>query len=170
MKTTFSSSTELSVFSRTNHEQEILLERFVRILMKHGDKSMARRTLQKALRIAKHLVLPASSICPSTTEFLEQVILHVRPSVEVRRVRVAGTVYQTPSIVPGYRQDTLAFRWLIEGGRQRHHGGGYNKGFSAGLGQELADAWNKQGYARKKRDDLHRLAEANRAYAHYRWW
>lgn len=150
--------------------QSLVLERFTSILMRHGHKAQARKVLHQALTLGRSLVRSSLNQSPSAQEFLAQAVGHVRPSLEVRRVRVAGTVYQTPAIVPGRRQDTLAFRWLIEGARQRGKGGRYKKGFAAGLGYELADAWNKQGHARKKRDDLHRLAEANRAYAHYRWW
>ena len=95
-------------------------------------------------------------------------IENVKPSIEVKRVRIAGTTYQVPAVISRKRQETLAIRWIIEAARKRKQNS--NKTFSECLAQELWEAYNKQGQARQKRDELHKMAESNRAYIRYRWW
>jgi ribosomal protein S7 len=99
---------------------------------------------------------------------LYSIIQNVKPSIEVRKVRVARNRYQVPAIIPKKRQETLAIRWIIESGRKRKQN--TNKEFSECLAQEFVDSFNKQGQARQKRDDLHKTAESNRAFLRYRWW
>lgn len=147
-----------------------LTERFACLLMRHGHKAKARTLLSRGMRIAKRILKERGQDNVQGKQILAQAIEHTRPSIEVRRVRVAGTMYQTPAIIPEHRQERMAIRWIREGALLRAKGGSYKEGFAAGLGVELADAWGKQGHARKKRDELHKVAEANRAYAHYRWW
>ena len=103
-----------------------------------------------------------------TLELLLEAINNVKPSLEVRRVRIAATTYTVPAVIQKGRQDTLAIRWLLEGAKRRRKRGGLS--FSQSLTQELVDAYNKQGHALQKRDQLHALAESNRAYVRYRWW
>ncbi len=89
---------------------------------------------------------------------------NVRPTVEVKSRRVGGATYQVPVEIPTYRQDALAIRWIIGGARGR-------KGteMAQALAYELSDAFKGEGGAVRKRDEVHRMAEANRAFAHYRW-
>jgi len=93
-----------------------------------------------------------------------KVMENVKPLLEVRSRRVGGATYQVPVEIPSYRQEALAMRWLINFARTK-------KGVPMGkaLAQEFVDAYNDQGNAIKKRDDVHRMAEANRAFAHFRW-
>jgi small subunit ribosomal protein S7 len=100
----------------------------------------------------------------SEVEVLAKLMENVRPILEVRSRRVGGATYQIPVEVPQHRQDALAMRWLIGFARGR-------KGtpMAKALAQEFADAYNNQGNAIKKREDTHKMAEANRAFAHYRW-
>ena len=103
-----------------------------------------------------------------TLGLLMEAINNVKPSLEVRRVRIAATTYTVPAVIQKGRQDTLAIRWLLEGAKRRRKRGSLS--FSQSLTQELVDAFNKQGHALQKRDQLHALAESNRAYVRYRWW
>ena len=97
-------------------------------------------------------------------EVFEQAIRNVTPAVEVKPRRVGGSTYQVPVEVPADRALSLAMRWLLENARKR---GGHS--MAEKLAGELLDAANNQGASIKKRDDTHRMAEANRAFAHYRW-
>lgn len=99
---------------------------------------------------------------------LYQAIENIKPSLEVRKVRIAGTTYLVPAIIAKTRQETLAIKWIIESARKRKRTG--NSSFAECLANEIVDAFFKQGQARQKRDELHKLAEANRAYTRYRWW
>jgi ribosomal protein S7 len=104
----------------------------------------------------------------SFNQLVVQAIDNVKPNLEVRKVRIAGTTYLVPAIIPKKRQQTLAIKWLVESARSRKRG--TNGSFAESLANELIDAFMKQGQARQKRDDLHKLAEVNRAYTRYRWW
>lgn len=105
---------------------------------------------------------------PPFENVILQAIDNVKPSLEVRKVRIAGTTYLVPAIIPKTRQQTLAIKWIIEAARKKKRK--TNLPFSECLASEAIDAFFKQGQARQKRDDLHKLAEANRAYTRYRWW
>ena len=104
----------------------------------------------------------------SVLHILSQAVENVTPSLEVRKVRVSGTLYLVPAILSKKRQQTTAIRWIIESARKKQSNSILC--FSECLADEIYDAFKKQGYARQKRDELHRLAEANRAYIRYRWW
>ncbi len=93
---------------------------------------------------------------------------NVKPNLEIRRVRVSGLTYQVPSLLSKEKQNALAIKWIIVSAKERKLQS--KESFSKCLSQEIIDAFNKQGQARNKRDELHRLAEANRAYIRYRWW
>jgi len=93
-----------------------------------------------------------------------QAVENVKPLVEVKSRRVGGSNYQVPIEVRPLRREALAFRWLLDAARSRPE-----KTMSVRLGGELLDAYNKQGSAVRKREDTHRMAEANKAFAHYRW-
>ena len=131
---------------------------FINRVMKSGKKSTARRLVYDALALIEERTgkLPL--------ETFEQAIQNVTPMVEVKPRRVGGSTYQVPVEVNPYRRTTLAMRWLLDAARKR---GGL--GFAEKLASELMDAANNQGAAIKKKEDTHRMAEANKAFAHYRW-
>ena len=104
----------------------------------------------------------------SILQLVFQALENVKPSLEVRKVRVAGSTYLVPCVLSKKRQETLALRWIIESARKKKKNSKYS--LSECLADELLNASKKQGQARQKRDELHRLAEANRAYIRYRWW
>ena len=97
-------------------------------------------------------------------EMFNKIMDNARPMIEVKSRRVGGATYQVPVEIPSYRQDALAIRWLIGFARAK-------KGapMAKALAQEFADTFSEQGNTIKKRDDTHRMAEANRAFAHFRW-
>ena len=119
--------------------------------------------------VAEHIVYGALGIVGEKTgrppvEVLEQAVKSVTPALEVRSRRVGGANYQVPIEVPARRARTLAIRWLITFARQRREKEMVDK-----LVGEILDAQNQQGGAYKRKDDLYRMAQANKAFAHYRW-
>lgn len=104
----------------------------------------------------------------SVLEIVSQSIENCMPNLEVRKVRVAGSTYLVPTMISKKKQEAFAMRWIIEAARKKKKMTKLT--FSQCLADEIFDAFLKQGYARQKRDELHRLAEANRAYIRYRWW
>ena len=145
--------------------QRSVYDRFVCLLMRHGHKSCARKILATACGVAQ-AQLGNTVLGPK--EIVDTALLHVHPLMEVRSVRVGGSKYQVPALLNPGRRTNLGLTWLKEGAKNR--GGSSSLGFAHMLGLELADAVCKQGYARRKRDEMHKLVEANRAYMHYRWW
>jgi len=131
---------------------------FINRIMHGGKKSVAQGILYDALA----LVEARSKKDP--VEVFEQALRNVTPAVEVKPRRVGGSTYQVPVEVPPHRAMSLAMRWILENSHKR---GGRN--MAEKLAGELLDAANNQGASIKKRDDTHRMAEANRAFAHYRW-
>jgi small subunit ribosomal protein S7 len=101
-------------------------------------------------------------------EIVSRAIKNCMPNLEVRKVRIAGSTYLVPAIISKRKQEALAMRWIIETARKRKKMS--KLAFCQCLADEIFDAFSKQGNAREKRDELHRLAEANRAYIRYRWW
>jgi small subunit ribosomal protein S7 len=136
----------------------VLLSQLVNRLMLNGKKSVAEQIVYDALAIA------AERTGKSELEVLEQAVKSVTPVLEVRSRRVGGANYQVPVEVPQRRARTLAIRWLVQAARERRE-----KGMPAKLAGELADALSQQGGAYKKKDDIYRMAQANKAFAHYRW-
>ncbi len=136
----------------------VLVTQLVNKIMLHGKKSAAERIVYGALDIVKE----RSGRNP--LEVLEQAIKTVTPVLEVRSRRVGGANYQIPIEVPARRARTLALRWTISFARQRRE-----KSMSERLANELMDALSQQGGAYKKKDDVYRMAQANKAFAHYRW-
>ena len=126
--------------------------------MRDGKKSLAERVTYDALAI----VGERTSRPP--VEVLEEAIKELTPVLEVRSRRVGGATYQVPVEVPQRRARTLAVRWLIEFARARRE-----KSMSERLAGELADSQSQQGGAYKRKDDIFRMAQANKAFAHYRW-
>jgi small subunit ribosomal protein S7 len=136
----------------------VLVAQLVNRLMLNGKKSIAERTVYDALALA------SEKTGKPQLEVLEQAVKSVTPVLEVRSRRVGGANYQVPVEVPQRRARTLALRWLVQAARDRRE-----KGMSAKLAGELMDALNQQGGAYKKKDDIYRMAQANKAFAHYRW-
>ena len=138
-----------------------MLAKFMNMVMVDGKKSVAEGIIYGALdRIAERVASdPAKSL-----EVLELALENVKPSVEVKSRRVGGATYQVPVEVRPARRQTLAMRWTIDAARKRSE-----KTMAHRLAHELIDAAENRGTAVKKREDVHRMAEANKAFSHYRW-
>ncbi len=138
-----------------------LVARFINRVMSDGKKSTAQKVVYKALEeIEKQAGKNALSI-------FEQAIANVSPRMEVRPRRVGGASYQVPTEVRGDRREALAIRWLILAAKAKSNREFHT--FSEKLAKELIDASNNAGGAIKKRDDVLRMAESNKAFAHFRW-
>ena len=135
-----------------------LVQQVINKVMLDGKKSTAERIVYDALAIL------AERSGKEPVESLEQSIKALTPVLEVRSRRVGGATYQVPVEVPGPRARTLAVRWLVEFARQRRE-----KTMAQRLANELLDAQQQQGGAYKRKDDIYRMAQANKAFAHYRW-
>lgn len=136
------------------------LTRFVNMLMLDGKKSVAERVVYGALdQIQNRIGAGAESL-----DVLQKALDNVQPYVEVKSRRVGGATYQVPVEVRPGRRVALAMRWLIDSARKRSE-----KGMVSRLAGELYDAHENRGSAVKKREDTHRMAEANKAFSHYRW-
>jgi len=136
----------------------VLVSRFINKLMLKGKKSTAQRIFYDALDI-----IETRAKRPGLQVF-EQAIKNVTPMIEVKPRRVGGATYQVPVEVQPGRQVSLAIRWLVDTTRKRS-----GKSMATKLANELMDAANRTGATIKKREDTHKMAEANRAFAHYRW-
>jgi small subunit ribosomal protein S7 len=134
------------------------LAKFINMVMEDGKKAVAERILYGAL----DTVIAKRSGDPMDT--LELALENVRPVVEVKSRRVGGATYQVPVEVRPVRRNTLAMRWLIDAARKRSE-----KSMAARLAGELMDAAEQKGAAVKKKEETHRMAEANKAFSHYRW-
>jgi small subunit ribosomal protein S7 len=135
-----------------------LVQQVINKVMVSGKKSLAERTVYDALDILSRRA--SQDPVPA----LEESIKQLTPVLEVRSRRVGGATYQVPVEVPARRARTLAVRWLVEFARQRRE-----KSMSERLAGELLDAQSQQGGAYKRKDDIYRMAQANKAFAHYRW-
>jgi len=135
-----------------------LVQQVINKVMLDGKKSTAERIVYDALA----LIVERSDKDP--IESLDASIRSLTPSLEVRSRRVGGATYQVPVEVPARRARTLAVRWLVEFARQRRE-----KTMAQRLANELMDALSQQGGAYKRKDDIYRMAQANKAFAHYRW-
>ena len=134
------------------------LAKFINIVMVDGKKSIAEKILYDAIDEI-HEKQKSEGL-----EVLEKALENVRPMVEVKSRRVGGATYQVPVEVRTVRQRTLAMRWLVDAARKRGE-----KSMAQKLAGELIDASENRGTAVKKREDTHRMAEANKAFSHYRW-
>jgi small subunit ribosomal protein S7 len=135
-----------------------LVTKFINVMMLQGKRSVAETIFYGAL----DAVQQRQGV--DGIEVFHQAMENVRPLVEVRSRRVGGATYQVPTEVRPVRKDALAIRWLILNARNRSE-----KTMQAKLAGELSDASQNRGNAVKKREDTHKMAEANRAFAHYRW-
>jgi len=137
----------------------VLVARFTNGLMREGKKSLAQRMFYAAMSSVEGKVTDAEPIA-----VFETAMENVRPRVEVKSRRVGGATYQVPIEVRPERRNALAVRWLINFAQKRP-----GQCMSDKLAAELIDAYNNRGAAVKKRDETHKMAEANKAFAHYRW-
>jgi len=135
-----------------------LLTKFINVVMLDGKKAVAEKIIYNALDVA------AEKSGKEHLAILEEALDNVRPTVEVKSRRVGGSTYQVPVEVRPVRRNTLAMRWLVEAARKRGE-----KSMALRLAHELVDAVENKGSAVKKREDVHKMAEANKAFAHYRW-
>ena len=135
-----------------------LLAKFINHVMVSGKKAVSEKIVYGAFDIV------SKKTDKSPIEYFHDALNNVKPSLEVRSRRVGGATYQVPQEVKSKRSQTLALRWLLEATRKRK-----NKTMSDKLFNELMDAYQRKGSAIKKREDTHRMAESNKAFAHYRW-
>ena len=135
-----------------------MVVKLVNQVMKQGKKSIARKIVSGAFDII------AEKLKKDPVEVYEQSIQNVSPMVEVRSKRVGGATYQVPVEVKGNRALSLALRWLLNAARSKR-----GKPMAEKLAEELMLAYKKEGTAFKKKEDTHRMAEANRAFAHFAW-
>ena len=137
------------------------LAKFINMVMRSGKKSVAEQIVYGALeRISER----SGQTEELAVEVLTQALDNVKPMVEVKSRRVGGATYQVPIEVRPIRRETLAMRWIIDAARSRSE-----KSMAYRLAHELMDAAENRGTAVKKREDTHRMAEANKAFSHYRW-
>ena len=136
----------------------LVVSKFMNSIMREGKKSVAEAIVYGALDIVE------GKTKSSPVSVFQQALDNVMPSLEVRSRRVGGATYQVPVEVRSDRRQALGIRWLISAARDRNE-----KTMTERLSAELMDASNNRGNAVKKREDTHRMAEANRAFSHYRW-
>jgi small subunit ribosomal protein S7 len=136
----------------------VTVAKFINSIMRRGKKEKARKIVYGSFDIIKNKTQK------DPLEIFEQALRNVSPLLEVKPKRIGGATYQIPREVKGERRLTMAMRWLSQGAKGRK-----GKPMREKLAEELIDAANNQGWAIKKRDDTHRMAEANRAFAHFSW-
>lgn len=136
----------------------LVVAKFINCLMRAGKKSIAEKALYNAFEEIE------KKVKQNALELFLEAIDNVKPTIEVRSRRVGGATYQIPVEVRAERRQALAIKWLIDAARKRSE-----KTSQAQLAGELIDAYNKRGSAAKKREDTHKMAEANKAFSHYRW-
>lgn len=137
---------------------DFLVAKFTNSVMNRGEKTMAQNIIYDAFEIIEERVNKPG------IEIFNKAISNVRPMIEVRARRVGGATYQVPTEVRQERSTALAIRWVLQNARNRRE-----KSMAANLASELIAASNGEGNSIKKRDDTHRMAEANKAFAHFRW-
>nr|YP_009244197.1 ribosomal protein S7 [Gelidium elegans]AMK96439.1 ribosomal protein S7 [Gelidium elegans] len=135
-----------------------LISMLISRILKHGKKSLARRIIYEALEI----ISDKTSYEP--LEVLEKAIRNITPIVEVKARRVGGSTYQVPIEVRAYRGTNLALKWLTKFASERS-----GKNMAIKLANEIMDAYNESGNSTRKKEETHRMAEANKAFAHYRY-
>ena len=136
----------------------LTLAKFINFVMYDGNKTTSEKIVYSALEKIKNKTKE------DPIKIFDVAVGNIRPNLEVRSRRVGGATYQVPQEVKTKRSQTLALRWLLEASRKRK-----NKTMSDKLFNELIDASQKKGFAIKKREDTHKMAESNKAFAHYRW-
>jgi small subunit ribosomal protein S7 len=136
----------------------VTVARFINKVMKHGKKSLATRIMYDAMDIIEERT------SRNPLEVFEQAVENAVPMLEVRSRRVGGATYQVPMEVPSYRRLSLGLRWLVDSARERP-----GRAMAQKLAAEVMDAAQGEGAAIRRRENVHRMAEANRAFAHFRW-
>ena len=137
----------------------LLASKFINVLMWDGKKSTAQRVFYDALNLVDERVKDSEPI-----EIFDQAVNNIKPDIEVRSKRVGGASYQVPMQVSRNRQQSLAIRWLLIAVREKKGRPTFQK-----LADEIVNAYNREGAAMTRRENVHRMAEANKAFAHYRW-
>lgn len=135
-----------------------LITRFVSKIMLHGKRALAEKIFYEVIEAA------AKDAKVEPVEFVNQVVANVRPGLEIKARRVGGANYQVPMPVSPQRQETLSVRWIVDAAR-----GKSGSPFAELLKKEMVSAYNGEGDAVKKKMDVERMAEANKAFAHFRW-
>ena len=136
-----------------------VLSKFINIVMVDGMKSKSEKIVYDALDVAANKLKVKSPI-----DVFRNALSNVKPGIEVRSRRVGGATYQVPVEIRNERAQALAIRWIVDASRKRNE-----KSMVDRLAQELTDAHDNKGISVKKKEDTHKMAEANRAFAHYRW-
>ncbi|MHC4777754.1 MAG: 30S ribosomal protein S7 [Planctomycetota bacterium] len=136
-----------------------LASKFINYLMNDGKKAAARKIFYDALTILQVKVRDSDPL-----EVFTSAINNVKPQIEVRSKRVGGATYQVPMEVGRKRQQALAFRWILDAVRKKK-----GRPMAQRLAEELADAFRREGVSMKQRENVHRMAEANKAFAHFAW-
>jgi len=139
----------------------ILLSKFINMTMMSGKKSVAEKIIYGAIDIISNR---SGKDDQQAISLLTTALDNVKPSVEVKSRRVGGATYQVPVEVRSVRRETLAMRWVIDSARKRNE-----KTMAQRVAGELMDASENRGFAVKKREEVHKMAEANKAFAHFRW-
>jgi small subunit ribosomal protein S7 len=165
---------ESSMYSFLHAHETRLMNRFINFLTKKGKKSKAQNIFYDSLKILFKLSyekIVQSDEVPNSKIFniFDEAISNIQPLFEVKKVRIAGTTYQVPALISQKRQENKAMNWLLESTKERKKKES-SQSFQHCLAIEIYDAFLKQGYARQKRNELHKLAESNRAFSHFRWW
>ena len=135
-----------------------ILTKFMNRIMLNGKKSVSENIVYSAFNII------SEKTNKKPIEYFHIALENVKPSLEVRSRRVGGATYQVPVEVRPVRSQALAMKWIVDSARKRS-----DKSMKERIAKELMDAFNKKGNAVKKREDVHRMAEANRAFSHFRW-
>ncbi|MEJ2067509.1 MAG: 30S ribosomal protein S7 [Deltaproteobacteria bacterium] len=138
--------------------REVLVSKFINALMRKGEKSLAERIFYNSLEIVQ------DKAKDEPLKVFKQAMENVKPVLEVKSRRVGGATYQVPVEVRPNRRVSLAIRWIIQNAKERPE-----KSMPEQLAAEFLDAANNRGASIKKKEDTHRMAEANKAFAHYRW-
>ncbi len=138
---------------------DVVVSKFINNLMHRGKKSVAERIFYDAMDKVSEKNSEVAVV-----DIFRKALDNVRPLLEVRSRRVGGASYQVPTEVRPERRQALAFRWILDAARARHE-----RTMAERLAAEVLDAFNNSGSAVKKKEDTHRMAEANKAFAHYRW-
>lgn len=139
--------------------QSVTLAKFINKLMYGGKKSVARRIVYRALDQFAQKIKTDNPL-----EIFERAIENAKPSLEVKTRRIGGANYQVPVEIPNDRRTAMAMQWIIANSRAKP-----GRSMEDALANELMDCYNNQGSTIKKKDDTHRMAEANKAFAHYKW-
>lgn len=137
----------------------VVLAKFINKVMERGKKSVARNLVYRAIEKFANKVKSDNPL-----EVFEQALENAKPTLEVKSRRIGGATYQVPIEIPTNRRSSMAMRWIINHSRSKA-----GRSMEDALAGELADCFNNQGTTIKKKDDTHRMAEANKAYAHYKW-